>query len=723
MNRLWVVARRELGSFFHSNVGPAVLAVFLVAVGLFFTIIAYGYSNLSESVLASPPGPGKLINLAESFFRPLVAFMIFIQLLLVPAVTMSLFAPEYRSGRWDLVASWPVPDAVWVGGKWLGATAVASALVLATAPYFGVVWLVGSPEAGPLLAAALGLVLIGGALSAWGVLASSLVPQQIVAYLLAFAWSLVLFLVGSLRPYLPDWAGRICHEVSFFQHFERFSRGVLDSRDIVFFAAMTALPLVATVAVLEARRQPVRRRLRLWLPATLVGAIGVAAYLLVATVPWTADLTGNRRHSLAPQTVQILEDLPDHVREADAGGEASGEVVVHAFYQPVDAAWRVMESQLRNFALRSAVLRYEMHDLSEELELLHEFNVQHPRTVVVTAGNRSVSLIHPGESALINAVYRVATGRGASVWHVLGHGERLLDNTGRSGYASFAAALDEQGYEVSVLQLPVAHRIPDDGGVVVIAGPRTDPAAEELAALDAHLARGGAVLALFDPGTTAGWTEWMAGFEVGLTGDVVVSVEILEGARDLSPRMAVVVDGYGGHEIANPLMGLATLFPLAQDLVAVGEADSTVVIEPLVRTNELFWAESDPSTRFTGRPTFSAGSDRQGPLNIGAVLEVRRGPAGGPPGRMVVFGNSEFLTNANFQQGGNRDLILNALGWLGREEDLISLRARDLMTQPVVLDETEKRIAGWGAMVVWPLCAGLLAVGVLLRHRRSGGTP
>jgi len=723
MRQLKAVALRELGSFFHSNVGPVVLVAFLVAVGLFFTILANGYSNLSQTVMARPPGPSNLINLAESFFRPLVAFMIFFLLLLLPAVTMRLFAPEYRSGRWDLVASWPVPDTVWVVGKWLGAVAAAAVLVLASGVFFGAAWIKGSPELGPLLAAGAGLLLIAGSLAAWGVLASSLVPQQIVAYLLAFAWSLVLFLVGNLRPYLPAWAGRVCYEASFFQHFERFSHGVLDSRDIVFFLGMAAVPLAAAVAVLEARRQPAHRRLRLWLPTALVLGIGVAAYVLVSTVPWTADLTSNRRYSLAPQTLQVLDDLPDHLRNAppDAAGETPDEVFVHAFYWPADPAGRVVEPLLKSFAQRSVAFRYEMHDLAVELDLVRRYDVRYSGTMVVTAGDRFTTLVSPWESGLVNAVYRVATGRTVRVHHVLGHGERLLRNSSPSGYASFAAALDEQGYEVSELHLSLVGRVPDDGGVVVIAGPRTDPSAEDIAALEAHLARGGAILALFDPPTTPGWTAWMARRRVGLTGDVVISIDMVERARDMSPRMAVVVDGYGDHEIVSSLMGMDTWFPMAQDLIAVGEMDSTLIGGVLVRTDELFWAETDRNTHASGRPVFTAGSDRPGPLDLGYVIEHHLDPGGGAPGRLVVFGNSEFLTNANLNRGGNRDLALNALGWLGREEDLIALRGADPLNQPVVLDAAEKRILGWGAMLVWPACAGVLAVGVVLRHRRRGG--
>ncbi len=717
MRQLRAVALREVASFFHANVGPVVLVAFLAAVGLFFTILVFAYSDLSLTAMQSVRS-GNYLNLAEGLFRPLVANMIFFLLLLVPAITMRLFAPEYSSGRWDLVASWPVPDVTWVLGKWLAAVGVAGILVLASGAYFGAVWLLGNPEPGPLFASWIGLLLISAALAAWGVLASTLFRHQIVAYFLAFAISMFLFIVGGLAPYLPVWAGRICHEVSFFFHFERFSQGVLDSRDVLFFLGMSAVPLTAAVAVLGSRRQPAGRRLRHWLATPLVLGLAVVIYLLGLAAPVTTDLTANRRYSLAPQTLQVLDALPAHLASSE---EPADEVLVYAFYQPGDPARVVTETLLKACAQRTRTFRYEVRDPEEELELVRRYGVNVARTLVVTAGARFNSVLQPEESALINAVYRVATGARKKVHHVLGHGEHLLDSVAISGYANYAETLLTQGYDLDVLQLPVTGTVPADAGIVVIAGPRTDPGPDGLAALEAHLHRGGSLLILCDPPTPPAWTAWLAHWRIGLTGDVIVSAERAATEYGVKARTVVVSDGYDDHEIAAPLKGVVTIFPMAQPLVNVGEPDSLVAGRVLLRTSQLTWAERDPDTRFSGVARFEPDTDQAGPLDLAYVLELHLNREGGPPGRMVVVGNSEFLNNANLNLGGNRDLLLNAMGWLGREEDLIALRGRDPLHQPVVLSDLEKQVLGWGSLVGWPLFVGSLALGVMLRHRRRGG--
>ncbi len=93
--------------------------------------------------------------------------------------------------------------------------------------------------------------------------------------------------------------------------------------------------------------------------------------------------------------------------------------------------------------------------------------------------------------------------------------------------------------------------------------------------------------------------------------------------------------------------------------------------------------------------------------------------AGGSAARLVVLGNSEFATNANLMRYGNRDLLLNTVGWLARESTLINLRGRDLRSQPVVLTASQQKMLGWSSVVVWPLLVGGASIGFILLRRRK----
>ena len=728
MTSLWAITRRELAAFFHSAVAPVVLAGFLVCVGLFFTNFVFGYSEMSLAARQAPSGES-FLNLAEGLFRPLVSNTVFFLLFLLPALSMRLMAPDLRPGRRELVASWPVGDGTWILGKWLGGALAALALVAAGAAYILAVWTFGRPEAGPAITAVLGQALLAVCLVAWGLLASCLVAHQVVAYFLAFVVSLALFLVGVFERFVPGPAGAVAKELSLLTHFEQFSRGVIATQDLLYFAGMTTIALACAWAVHAGRRLAPGRRHGPWTPALLAVVVVVLLYAVGARFPHSWDLTGNHRYSLAPQSLQVLDrlgDLLDGKGEAAADGAVApaaparvDHVQVYAFYQKLDPARDVTEALLKSCTQRTRRLRFTVIDPEVDLDLFRQFELGSARSVVVAVGDRHTTLVQPEESALLSAIYRLASGRLTRVMFLSGHGEHLLDNDERPGYSGCARALADQGYDVRPLVLAGGARVPESCDVLVVAGPRLDPEPGETAAIDAFLARGGAVLALTDPPTPPGWSAWLQTWHLVPTGEVLIDAERLSVSQGMGPRTVAVIDTYSQHEIVASLHGLVTTFPLSQPLLRTAANDSTLFGGPLLTTGDRSWGETDPATMFTGRPEFDPQADRRGPLPFGWVLEARRG--GGRPGRLVVIGNSEFLNNATVNQGANRDLLLNLAGWLAREEALIEVRGRDPLNQPVVLTRTQKEVYGWGAIVGWPLLVGSLALGNMLRRRRETG--
>jgi ABC-type transport system involved in multi-copper enzyme maturation permease subunit len=717
MRQLRAIVAREVSAFFYSAMAPVVLTGFLVAVGLFFTLYAFGYSEMSLAALQSPQS-GTYINLAEGIFRPLVSNTVFFLMFLVPALSMRLFAPEFGSGRYDLMASWPVADHIWVTGKWLSGMISLLVMIVCAGAYIAVVWFMGSPEPGPALSAMLGELLFAGFLLAWGLLASALFSHQMVAYFLAFVWTLFLFLVGTLERFVPGVLAQVVREISPLPHYEPFSYGVIDTRNLLYFGLMTIVPLVAATAVLKGRRLPVGRKVGVWTPSLLVLVIAVAVYLLGQMWTATWDLTGNKRYSLAPQTNQILDNLGDDLRESGIADH----IMVYAFYQKMDPAWDITEDLLDSCALRSRHFRYRIVDPEVDLELVKAYGITSTRTMVVTAGERHTSVLQPEESALISAVYRLATGKLARICHLVGHGEHRIEADDRSGYSNYAQLLFDQGYDVLPLALADVGNVPEFCDVLVIAGPRLEPEPKELQAIERHLARGGAVLALFDPPTPQPWVDWMAKWRVGLTGDVLVDVERVGAQQGVGARTITVSEEYGDHQMVRGLAGLVTVFPMVQPLAMIGEPDSAITGAIILRSSQKTWAETHPAERFSGRPHFDREADRKGPLPFGMVLELAIGPEQDRPGRMTVIGNSEFLNNATVKLVGNRDLLLNAIGWLAREEGLINLRGRDPLSQPVVLSATGKDVIGWGSILGWPLLVGSLALGLRLRRRTGKRT-
>ncbi len=729
MRQLTAIIKRETGAFFHSSMAPVVMAGFLIGVGLFFILFLLNYSELSLTALKSAR-QGNYINLAEGLFRPLVSNMTLFLLLLAPALTMRLFAPEFSSGRYTLLASWPVSDHVWVVGKWASALGSLLLLILSSGAYFGVVWFLGKPEIGPLLAAFIGLFFLASCLTALGTLASVMVAHQMVAYFLAFALTMFLFIVGSLEKFLPGIAGQICREISFLSHFESFSHGLIDSRDILFFVLLTVVSLYGATAALAGRRLPAKRRIIHWMPAVAVLVVSVLLYIVGLSHPLISDTTGNKRYSLAPQTLQVLDSIEEGLKVRNTLVDSLGfntiaadHVQVYAFYQRLDPARDVMDTLLKSCALRTDKFKYSILDPETELEKVKHYGVNVSRTVVVEIGDRFTTILQPQESGFISTVYRMIAMRQPILYFLGGHGQHRMDSDERPGYSSLNQILYEQGYLVKPLILAEAGEVPSDADVVVIAGPRVQPLVQDMEQLDAFMARGGGVVALFDPPTPSRWAEWSRKWGVWLSNTVIVEVDGQGSQFGMGIRTVAITNSYGNHEVTRSMQGVTTLFPMTQAVHSAANEDSLIEGGSILASSELSWAERDSNTMFSGNCTFDKDVDMLGPLAIGVANNILH-PTEGPEqviSKMLILGNSEFLTNANVNLAGNRDLMLNMFSWMTGDDTLIQLRGRDPLSQPVVLDEQTKKILGWGSVLGWPLFVGSLSLGVMLRFRRKTG--
>ncbi len=644
-------------------------------------------------------------------FHKLYGDVVLFLLFLVPAITMRLLSGEYRSRRYDLLASWPVPARHWVVGKWLSAVVVVLVLLAGTSFYFGLTGVLGSladppvaPQWQPLATSLLGLLLLGAAVAAWGVAASALVSHQAAAYFLSFAVALGLFLVGHLEPFVPGAAGIVLRELSLGGHFLRFAGGVIDSRDVVYFLALSAVGLAVAAAALEQRRLAPGRKLRPWAPVVLIVLLAVFAQALMVRRPLRLDLTPDRLYSLAPQTEQILAGL-------DAAGPdgAAADVRLLAFYQSLDGTRQAAQALLQSFADHSPRVSVEVVDPDAEPDLVRQYGVTVARTVVVISGQRQRLLLEPDEGQLAGAIYRLATDTRPVIYWLLGHGEARIDLGEGGGASQLDDLLADAGYDVRPLILTGRSNLPADARLLVWAGPKLEPADADLAVLDAFLRRGGAMACFFGPDSPAAVRRWTEGYNVVQNDDVVVAPSRGGARAGVDLRTVVVVEGYTDHPAVRPLQAVTTTFPLVQTLRSVQRTMDGVKGSPILFTGPDTWSDSDPDFRYSGFPDFDPDVDRPGPAAFGAALRITPADttAGRADGRLTVIGSSAFVTNANVGLYGNRDLALNLVGWLAAEEDLLGIRGRRTSFQPLLLDDSTKEWLGWVSVLAWPALVGL----------------
>jgi ABC-2 type transport system permease protein len=234
VRNIWAIARRELQSYFVSPVAYVVSALFLLISGFLFSLIL-GISN-------------------EASMRPLFGNFAVIFLFIVPALTMRLLAEEQRTGTMELMLTAPVRDSELVLGKFLGVLLLLLIMLAITLVYPLILVLAGNPDRGPILAGYLGVILQASALLSIGLLASSLTQNQIIAALLTFVVLLILWLADALGNFTQGRIGDLFRFLSITKHFDEFPRGVIDSRDILYFLSVTAAALFFTVQSVTARR-------------------------------------------------------------------------------------------------------------------------------------------------------------------------------------------------------------------------------------------------------------------------------------------------------------------------------------------------------------------------------------------------------------------------------------------------------------------------------------
>jgi gliding motility-associated transport system permease protein len=235
MSPALVISRREIRTYFNSPVAYIVVSAFtLIAGGMFF-----GF---------------QLFLAGEASLRGFFENMPLLFMFLAPAITMRLLADEKSSGTLELLITMPVRDWEVVVGKFLAAMGLLCAALGLTLVFAITVKALGPLDRGPAIGGYLGLLLMGGAYVAIGVMCSAFTRNSIVSFIVAFAISFALFLFGHVVQFVPQKIQPLVAFLSISSHFENISRGVIDSRDVIYYLSVIGVSLLLATLSLESRR-------------------------------------------------------------------------------------------------------------------------------------------------------------------------------------------------------------------------------------------------------------------------------------------------------------------------------------------------------------------------------------------------------------------------------------------------------------------------------------
>ncbi len=235
MTNTLTIAWRETQSYFSTPTAYVVGAMFLILTGIFFVF---------DVTTAFP----------EASVRGFISWASFFVVFLSPLLTMRLLAEEQKMGTLELLLTSPVKDWEVVAGKYIASLLTMLVTIALTGYYVFLLYAFGDPDSGPVLSAYLGLLLFSAAALAIGLMASSLSSNQIVAAVIGMSGLLTLSFINRVADIVSGTAAEVLTGLSMNAHFQDFTRGVVDTGNIVYYVSLTAVFLFMTVRSLETRR-------------------------------------------------------------------------------------------------------------------------------------------------------------------------------------------------------------------------------------------------------------------------------------------------------------------------------------------------------------------------------------------------------------------------------------------------------------------------------------
>lgn len=252
MSNILIICRKELRSYFASPVAYLLLTMFAVIFGFFFwSSLRYFVYVGMESQMRGQSFP---MNLNEQLIRPLLSNVSVIGLFFIPMITMRLFAEEKRMGTIELLATSPIRDIEVIVGKWLAAMALYSCLLVFTAINFAFLFRYGNPDWKPLAIGYLGLLLQAGALLAVGTFISTLTKNQIIAGAATFGVCLLLWVLEWITGFDTSTWAKVLSYLSVVTHFDSFGKGVIDTKDAIYYVTVIFFGLFLTSRSMESLR-------------------------------------------------------------------------------------------------------------------------------------------------------------------------------------------------------------------------------------------------------------------------------------------------------------------------------------------------------------------------------------------------------------------------------------------------------------------------------------
>lgn len=256
MRNFYFIFAKEVRSYFNSPIALVIITIFSVLTGYYFYNLFAVFSTLSFQAQTNPLIASQYgaLNITEFVVRPFIGNVSVVMLILLPMLTMRVFAEEKKAGTIELLLTYPVNDMEAIMGKYAGCMGIFAIMLTLTIPCVILIEFFGEPEWGVIAAGYVGLLLMGSAFISLGIFMSSLTENQVVAAVLTFACLLIFYMINYSAGFAGETMARVLEYLSFNYHIRTFVKGVIDTSDALYYVLFTIFFIFLSMRSLESTR-------------------------------------------------------------------------------------------------------------------------------------------------------------------------------------------------------------------------------------------------------------------------------------------------------------------------------------------------------------------------------------------------------------------------------------------------------------------------------------
>ena len=427
-------------------------------------------------------------------------------------------------------------------------------------------------------------------------------------------------------------------------------------------------------------------------------AIVAAVNYLGTRVHQRFDFSRGQIYSLSDQSVKLIRGLKK-------------ELQIKAFFTRENPSAYSFDSLMEIYGYYSDRIGVEVLDPDKNPSAVKTYQINRDGTVVFEYAGRETRIEEVSEEAVTNAIIKVTREKKKVVYFLQGHGEGDTEQSDENGFSVAKDGLEKLSFRVKKLVLLQESCLPDDTAVLVVAGPCQPLFNTEISLIEDYIEnKKGPVLFMINPGQGEELKPLLKKLGVRIEDDVIVdTVSSAMGGDYFIP----VVARYAPHEITKNF-SYVTFYPLVRSLSQVSPLPGDITVEFVASTSPNSWGERNYEAEIKTEKIVKNAQDRPGPLEVIAAVEVGKKERT----RVVICGDSDFISNKYYYFSANGNLFNNIISWLAQEGDLVAISPRTSSSSTISLTRSDSQLLFFFCLVILPLLVFLAGIGIWWYRRK-----